>query len=99
MLFFKSIFIYHPRDPFNCIFRYITGFTDSTLEGTLGEPWSWDTNTKSRAQGISTLLTSFKELVAFSVLFNGLEHLKPLVTNFQQRNSDIFQDFPSLSND
>ena len=90
-------------------FSHITGFIDSIVNpnpcrefyGSLGEkfgePWSWDSaNTKPRAQAIYTSLTRFEELIAFSVLFNGLEPLKPLVMKLQKRNSDIYEAYQMI---
>ena len=35
--------------------------------------------------------TYFKEMIAFSILFNGLETLKPLVTKLQKQSCNIYQ--------
>ena len=40
---------------------------------------------------IYTFFSRFGELVMFSILFNGLEPLKPLATKIQKLNSDIYQ--------
>ena len=34
--------------------------------------------------------------VAFSILFNGLEPLKPLVIKLQKRNSDIYEAYQMI---
>ena len=49
------------------------------------EKWSFDKETVSKAQGLSAACGRFGRLVAFAVLHNGLEPLKPLVTKLQQR--------------
>ena len=36
-------------------------------------------------------LNSFEHILAFSLFFNGLESLKPLVTKLQKRNQYIYQ--------
>ena len=59
------------------------------LEGEINETWSWDKETVSKAQGLFLACCRFDCLTAFSVLFNGLERLKPLVTKLQERNQDI----------
>ena len=51
------------------------------LEREIKETWSSDKETVSKAQG----------LYAFSVLFNWLDPLKPLVTKLQKRIQDIYQ--------
>ena len=61
------------------------------LEGEINETWSWDKETVSKAQGLFVACRRFDRLTAFSVLFNGLEPLKPLVTKLQKRNQDIYQ--------
>ena len=61
------------------------------LEQKFGEQWVWDHNARTLAQGLYNVCTSFEHLVSFSVLFNGLERLKPLVVKVQKRNRDIFE--------
>ena len=50
-----------------------------------------DASTKAKAQGLYTACTKFSHLISFSILFNGLEPLKPLVTKLQKRNLDIYK--------
>ena len=52
--------------------------------------WSWDRETQNKAQGLFAAYRRFARLVAFAVLFNGLEPLKPLATKLQKRNRDIY---------
>ena len=66
------------------------------LEGEIKEKWSWDKETVSKAQGLFAACRRFDRLVAFSVLFNGLEPLKPLVTKLQKRNRDIYQAYQMI---
>ena len=40
--------------------------------------------------------TRFQEMIVFSILFNGLESLKPLVIKLQKRNSDVYQSYPMI---
>ena len=54
------------------------------------EPWIWDSETKVKAQGLHSSLLRFENMISFSILFNGLEPLKPLVSKLQKRNQDIF---------
>ena len=50
-------------------------------------------DTKTKAQGLYAACSSFAHIVAFSVLFNGLEPLKPLVVKLQKRDQDIFKGY------
>ena len=42
------------------------------------------------------MLIRFEELIAFSILFNGLEPLKPLIIKLQIRNSDIYEAYQMI---
>ena len=61
------------------------------LETEINENWYWDRETQGKAQGLFVACRRFDRLVAFAVLFNGLEPMKPLVTKLQKRNRDIYQ--------
>ena len=50
------------------------------LEEKPKEKWSWDKEALSKAQGPFAVRRRFDRLVAFVVLYNGLEPLKLLVT-------------------
>ena len=50
------------------------------LEEKHKEKWSWDNEALSKAQVPFTVRRKFDRLVAFVVLYNGLEPLKLLVT-------------------
>ena len=41
---------------------------------------------------------SFEHIAAFSLVFNGLEPLKPLVTKLQERNQDIYKTYQMTDN-
>ena len=60
------------------------------LETEINEKWYWDQESQSKAQGLFSSCRRFDRLVAFDVLFNGLEPLKPLVAKLQKRNLDIY---------
>ena len=64
---------------------FIKSFTQSYKEST--KKWSWDKETVSKAQGLFAAC----RLVAFAVLYNGLEPLKLLVTKLQKHNQGIYQ--------
>ena len=59
------------------------------LEEKHKEKWSWNKETVSKAQGLFSTCRRFDRLVAFAVLYNGLEPLKPLVTKVQKPSQDI----------
>ena len=44
------------------------------LETEVHEKWSWDRETQNKAQGLFAECRRFHGLVAFAVLFNGLDH-------------------------
>ena len=52
--------------------------------------WYWNQESQSKAQGLFSSCRRFNSLVAFAVLFNGLEPLKPLVTKLQKKNQDTY---------
>ena len=56
------------------------------LETEINEKWYWDQESQSKGQGLFSSCRRFDHFVAFVVLFNGLEPLKPLVTKLQKRN-------------
>ena len=60
------------------------------LEEKYNKNWTWDAETKIKAQGLFAATKSFEHILAFSLVFNGLEPLKPLVTKLQKRNLDIY---------
>ena len=60
------------------------------LEIEISKKWYWDQESQSKAQGLFFSCRRFDHLVAFAVLFNGLEPLKPLIAKLQKRNQDIY---------
>ena len=56
------------------------------LEEKYNEKWTWNAKTKIKAQGLFAATKSFEHILAFSLVFNGLEPLKSLVTNLLKRN-------------
>ena len=61
------------------------------LETEVHEKWSWDRETQNKAQGLFAECRRFHGLVAFAVLFNGLEPLNLLATKLRKRKQDIYQ--------
>ena len=57
-----------------------------------------DAETKIKAQGLCAATKSFEYVLAFSLVFNGLEPLKPLVTKLQKRNQDIYKAYQIIDN-
>ena len=66
------------------------------LEKKHKEKSSWDKETISKVQGLSAACQRFDRLVAFAVLYNVLEPLKPLVTKLQKHNQDIYQAYQTI---
>ena len=62
-------------------------FYDADFE----EEWSWDPETKSKAQGLYSSCSSFAHIVSLISTMNGMGPLRPLVKKLQGRNQDIFQ--------
>ena len=61
------------------------------LRNEFEEEWAWDSETKTKAQGLYASCTSFAHIVSFITTMNGMEPLRPLVKKLQGRNQDIFQ--------
>ena len=53
----------------------------------------WDADTKSKEHGLYVDCSSFEYIVAFSVLFNGLEPLKPFVVKLQKPYQNTFKGY------
>ena len=68
------------------------------LEEKYNKNWTWDEETKIKAQGLFAATKSFEHILAFSLVFNGLEPLKPLVTKLQKRNLDIYKAYQMTDN-
>ena len=61
-----------------------------SLENKNKKKWTWDRDTKTTTQGLFTATRSFEHILSFSVVFNAVEPIKPLVTKLQKRNQDIY---------
>ena len=78
---------YKAYDTYHLLYKAIMFTFESIKNTTLyddlyNENWTWDAETKIKAQGLFAATKSFEHIVAFSLAFNGLETLKPLVTKF-----------------
>ena len=60
------------------------------------EKWFWNKETVSKAQVFFAACQRFDRLVTFSVLYRGLDHLKPLVTKLQKRSQDIYEAYQMI---
>ena len=69
------------------------------LEDKFEEKWTRDPHTKTKAQGLYAAFSSFEHIFAFSVFFNGLETLKPLVVKLQKGNQDKSFDIKQVLNE
>ena len=60
------------------------------LETKINEKWYWDQESQSKTQGLFSPCRRFDRLLAFAVLFNRLELVKPPLIKLQKRNRDIY---------
>ena len=68
------------------------------LEEKYNENWTWDAENKAKTKGLLAALKSFEHILEFSLFFNGLEPLNPLVTKLQKRNQYIYQAWQMIRN-
>ena len=57
------------------------------LENETIEKWCWDSESINKVQGLFAVCRKFDHIIAFSVLFHGLEPTKPLVPKLQKKES------------
>ncbi len=53
------------------------------------ENWNWDRETKIKAQGLKSSLSSFQCVAVFIITKNILDEVKPLASKFQKQDCDI----------
>ena len=53
------------------------------------ETWNWDRETKVKAQGLKSSLSSFQSIAVFIITKNVLDEVKPLASKFQKRDQDV----------
>ena len=94
---------YKAYENYYLLFKFIVATFDSIcnphlyedfykyLENETIENWCWDSKSINKAQCLFAVCRTFDHIIAFSVLFHGLEPTKPLVTKLQKRNQDIYQ--------
>ena len=63
-----------------------------------GGTWSWDRESRIKAQGLSHTLRSFEFIVAFLTAKNTLETVKGLATKLQKSDLDIYEAYSSIDN-
>lgn len=56
-----------------------------------GEGWSWDQDTKVKAQGFKSSLSSFQTITTFVVTKTILDEVKPIAAKFQKRDRDVME--------
>ena len=56
---------------------------------------SWDQETRTKAQGLLTILTSSRAIIAF-ITKNVLENVRPMVSKLQKRDLDIYQAYSMI---
>ena len=56
----------------------------------------WDGGTNVKLQGLFVATRSFEYILAFSVVFNCLEPLNPLVTKLKKQNQNIFMAYSMI---
>ena len=56
----------------------------------------WDQETKTKAQGLLTILTSSRAIIAFITTKNVLENVRPMVSKLQKRDLDIYQAYSMI---
>ena len=57
---------------------------------------SWDKETRTKAQGLLTIVTSSRAIIAFITTKNVLENVRPMVSKLQKRDSDIYQSYSMI---
>ena len=57
---------------------------------------SWDQDTRTKAQGLLTSLTSSHNIIAFIITKNVLENVRPVASKLQKRDSDIYQSYSMI---
>ncbi len=55
------------------------------------ETWNWDKETKAKAQGLKSCLSSFQSIAVFITAKNILDEVKPLASKFQKRDQDVVE--------
>jgi hypothetical protein len=63
--------------------------TDIYKEGE--KVFSWDTETRTKAQGLLSSLKNFANILAIVVARNELHTVKPMASKLQKRDFDVYQ--------
>ena len=59
--------------------------------------WNWDTETRVKAQGLKSALSSFQTLAVFIITKNILDEAKSLSAKLQKRDQDVYEAFRMVS--
>ena len=54
-----------------------------------GESWNWDRETKTKAQGLKSSLSSFQTIAVFITTKNILDEVRSLASKLQKRDKDV----------
>ena len=57
---------------------------------------SWDQEIRTKAQGLLTILTSSRAIIAFITTKNVLENVRPMISKLQKRDLDIYQAYSMI---
>ena len=68
------------------------------LQENYSENWTCNAETRIKTRGLFAAIKPFEHIFAFSLVFNELEPLKPLVTKLQKSNQDIYKPYQTSDN-
>lgn len=89
-------------DTFHELYSYITTTLDAMLRPHdyrdlfENEEWSWDPDTRTKAQGLHSTLLSFDFIIAFLVAKKGLEPIRPVTMKLQRSNLDSYEAYEMI---
>ena len=59
--------------------------------------WNWDRDTKVKAQGLKTSLSSFQNITVFIITKNVLDAVKSIAAKLQKREQDVYDAYKMVS--
>ena len=62
-----------------------------------GESWNWDRETKTKAQGLKSSLSSFQTIAVFITTKNILDEVRSLASKLQKRDKDVVDYYFNLN--
>ena len=60
--------------------------------------WSWDTNTKKKANGLANAISSFSFIITLLTAMTCLCVLEPLIVKFKKRDLDVYEVYTNSNN-